>query len=146
MSEYDPTKPYGRPYVFHLERPLRPRPLGSVGGTMISRSSSSSGAPEADGRGGYTTRSGGRDQYGAYRGGTGGGSVGRLHVGVGEEEDHQSTRRRRPWRLPSTRLSGGVSSSKEDKRDAYRTPLPTASSVVPRCNISRRCPCHRLLR
>ncbi|XP_046648055.1 regulating synaptic membrane exocytosis protein 2-like isoform X4 [Daphnia pulicaria] len=69
--------------VSEKERPLRPRPLGSVGGTMISRSSSSSGAPEADGRGGYTTRSGGRDQYGAYRGGSGGGSVGRLHVGVG---------------------------------------------------------------
>jgi len=73
--------------VLHLERPLRPRPFGSVGGTMISRSSSSSGAPEGDGRGGYTRS--GRDQYSTYRGA--GGSVGRLGVvGGGTSVDSAS--------------------------------------------------------
>lgn len=81
LSKYDPEKPYGRPYVLHLERSLRPRPYDTVA-TMISRSSSTSGAPEADERG--YTRNSGRDQYSMYRGGGGGGgSVGRLGVGGG---------------------------------------------------------------
>lgn len=82
LSKYDPEKPYGRPYVLHLERSLRPRPYDTVA-TMISRSSSTSGAPEGDERG--YTRNSGRDQYSMYRGGGGGGggSVGRLGVGGG---------------------------------------------------------------